>query len=407
MGSKQSELTLFGWEGVMEFSELVALVGGIALIAALASWFFGPKKSRAATMKGDVQEVEISVKGGYSPDRIIVEAGKPVRLIFDRQENSDCTSRVVFPDLQLSRSLKPFGATIVEFTPEAAGTIPFACGMNMIHGAIQVTPASNGAKPIERPDTGTATPVAEAVGVGPQAEVQPLSEATLALMGGAVSCPTCVVNIESFLQQIPGVSDVNVNFGTERATVRYDADQAEPRQFKAAVEELGYRAEILDGSGADARDEDWEQAAIRVTTASVSFTARGHSRPVVEADDEVDSEEDSCRYQCPAGAHQGQGYDQKHWDGAHPQHNPSARFVPSHSRLNIATRPLPPRGVRAPDQHAACVRRRNCSRSTGKCPATQEFNRPSAIVTRAGRASPDSALPLRQSCGIPSAPRVD
>ncbi len=38
----------------------------------LAWFFFGPKKARQAEVKGNVQEIRITVKGGYSPDVIRV-----------------------------------------------------------------------------------------------------------------------------------------------------------------------------------------------------------------------------------------------------------------------------------------------------------------------------------------------
>ena len=54
-------------------------------MAFLAWFFFGPKKAREAEEKDGVQEVRITVKGGYSPDVIRVKEGVPLRLVFDRQ----------------------------------------------------------------------------------------------------------------------------------------------------------------------------------------------------------------------------------------------------------------------------------------------------------------------------------
>jgi len=45
-----------------------------------------------------VQEVRVVVKGGYTPDTIVVRAGEPVRLQFYRDETADCSERVVFED---------------------------------------------------------------------------------------------------------------------------------------------------------------------------------------------------------------------------------------------------------------------------------------------------------------------
>ena len=78
--------------------ELGVVLGAMALIGALAWYFFGPKKAQEAEVMGGVQQIRITVKGGYSPDVIRVREGVPLRLVFDRQEASDCSSRVVFPD---------------------------------------------------------------------------------------------------------------------------------------------------------------------------------------------------------------------------------------------------------------------------------------------------------------------
>ena len=88
-----------------------------------------------------MQEVRVTVKGGYTPDLIRVRQGVPLRLTFDRQEAGDCTSRVVFPDFAASQSLPAFGTATLELAPDRAGRFDFACGMNMIHGSLIVEPA--------------------------------------------------------------------------------------------------------------------------------------------------------------------------------------------------------------------------------------------------------------------------
>jgi Cu+-exporting ATPase len=67
--------------------DLLVVTGAAALVAALAWFFFGPKTVRFAEVRDGVQEV--TVKGGYSPDRIRVRQGVPLRLVFNRQESGD------------------------------------------------------------------------------------------------------------------------------------------------------------------------------------------------------------------------------------------------------------------------------------------------------------------------------
>ena len=122
----------------MELTEILVAVGGAGLIAALARFFFGPKPAGRAGLVAGMQEIEVTVKGGYSPSVIAVRRGVPLRLVFDRREAGDCTSRVVFPDFGVSQALPAFTKTAVEFTPDREGEFGFACGMNMVHGTLRV-----------------------------------------------------------------------------------------------------------------------------------------------------------------------------------------------------------------------------------------------------------------------------
>ncbi|PZR51674.1 ATPase P [Xylanimonas oleitrophica] len=124
----------------------VLVVAIAVLLTGLLAWyFFGPRSSRRATLDGGVQVLAIAVKGGYSPDILEVEQGTPVRLLFDRQEAGDCSSRVVFPDFKINQTLAAHTTTAVELVPDKTGEFGFACGMNMLHGTLKVVPASAGA----------------------------------------------------------------------------------------------------------------------------------------------------------------------------------------------------------------------------------------------------------------------
>ncbi len=110
---------------------------GLVLIVLIAWYFwFSRKKGEAAAVSGGVQEAYIIVKGGYTPDVIIVKAGKPVRLIFERREASPCSERVVFKDFNVSRLLPEGEKVAVEITPERPGEYEFACQMGMFRGRL-------------------------------------------------------------------------------------------------------------------------------------------------------------------------------------------------------------------------------------------------------------------------------
>ena len=122
----------------MNASDVVVVAADVAVAAGLGWWFFGSKKTTDTAVDGGVQTVRVTIRGGYTPSRIRAQVGTPLRLVFDRQESGDCTSRVVFPDFGVSADLPAFTETTVEFSPTTVGDFGFACGMNMIHGVLTV-----------------------------------------------------------------------------------------------------------------------------------------------------------------------------------------------------------------------------------------------------------------------------
>ena len=124
----------------MDASEVLVLVGGVAAIVFVLWYFFGERERVAATVgAGGVQEVKVTVKGGYDPDVIVVKRGQPVRLDFYRDEMASCSEQVVFGDFGIARDLPAFKTTSIEFTPDKAGEFTFACGMNMMRGKLIVS----------------------------------------------------------------------------------------------------------------------------------------------------------------------------------------------------------------------------------------------------------------------------
>ncbi len=81
--------------------------------------------------------IKITVSGsGYEPSQVSVKKSEPVKLAFYRKDADNCGGEVVFSKLNIRKKL-PVGETVlVEFTPEEAGEIAFACGMGMYKGKV-------------------------------------------------------------------------------------------------------------------------------------------------------------------------------------------------------------------------------------------------------------------------------
>lgn len=143
---------------------MVAVAVGITGL--LGWYFFGSERAgRVREARTGSRSCAIVVDGGYRPDLIEgVRPGVPLRLLFDRREGGECTSRVVVPDFKVdSTALPAFRTTTVEFTPTSAGEYRFACGINMVSGLLRVQgeaprrpPPSGGASP--RPTDATPSP---------------------------------------------------------------------------------------------------------------------------------------------------------------------------------------------------------------------------------------------------------
>jgi plastocyanin domain-containing protein len=124
----------------MTTSQIIVTWSGLALTA-LIVWYFwlAPKgQTHVAVSASGAQEVAVTVKGGYTPDVIVVQKGRPVRFTFTRLESSACSEKVLFPDFNQSALLPEGEQVTLEFTPEKLGEFGFQCQMGMLRGKLIV-----------------------------------------------------------------------------------------------------------------------------------------------------------------------------------------------------------------------------------------------------------------------------
>ena len=84
----------------------------------------------------DLQIVQVRVEGDtylFSPET--VQAGHPVRLVFDPNGLPGCSKDVTLPAYDITKFIAAEDPTI-EFTPEAPGPISVACTMDMYTGTL-------------------------------------------------------------------------------------------------------------------------------------------------------------------------------------------------------------------------------------------------------------------------------
>ena len=126
----------------MQSSDWVVITAGLAGVL-WVNWYFFLAGSRAADATatrapGETgQQVRrIAIHGGYDPATVRVTAGRAVRLVLDREDDSSCTEEIVIPAFGIRKFLPAFETTTIEVTPAAPGTYEFTCGMGMLHGRL-------------------------------------------------------------------------------------------------------------------------------------------------------------------------------------------------------------------------------------------------------------------------------
>ncbi len=100
----------------------------------------GPAKAsehqHGAMPESSAQRSSIAItEKGFEPAQIEVKRGQLARVSFTRKTDATCATEVVFPSLNIKKSLPLNQPVTIEFTPRKAET-PFACGMKMFKGKV-------------------------------------------------------------------------------------------------------------------------------------------------------------------------------------------------------------------------------------------------------------------------------
>jgi len=78
---------------------------------------------------------------------------------------------------------------------------------------------------------------------------------TIQLKISGMHCASCSQLLTKVLSGEQGVVSANVNYGTQKATISFDADKASVDTFIAAVAKAGYHAELPGSTASDTRDD--------------------------------------------------------------------------------------------------------------------------------------------------------
>lgn len=77
------------------------------------------------------QIIDLTAKGGYSPQKSIAKAGIPTILRITTSGTFDCSSFVRIPSMNVSKNLTPTGETEIDLGNPKLGVLYGTCGMGM------------------------------------------------------------------------------------------------------------------------------------------------------------------------------------------------------------------------------------------------------------------------------------
>ncbi|HOV15773.1 MAG TPA: cupredoxin domain-containing protein, partial [Spirochaetota bacterium] len=87
----------------------------------------------------EIQIVKMSIKYyGYEPEIIKVKKGVKVRWEIYGEEVTGCTNAIIFPYMKQRFNTPKEEVTVIEFTPDKKGYLPFSCWMGMVRGTFLV-----------------------------------------------------------------------------------------------------------------------------------------------------------------------------------------------------------------------------------------------------------------------------
>ena len=111
----------------------------LAILAFTATLTGMTTPTTAAPADARERRVTLTVtRKGFEPASVRLKAGEPVKLVVTRKVERTCATEIVIKDLGINTPL-PLNKTVeVRLTPGKAGTVRYACAMDMIAGRLIV-----------------------------------------------------------------------------------------------------------------------------------------------------------------------------------------------------------------------------------------------------------------------------
>lgn len=110
----------------------VAIIGGTLYFVSDRSPGGEVAQSKNIEIKGGVQYVTITAKGGYSPSATQIKGGLPTKLVVKTDGTYDCSGSLVIRSAGFQKTLQPTGEEIIDLgTPKSGEKVQGLCSMGM------------------------------------------------------------------------------------------------------------------------------------------------------------------------------------------------------------------------------------------------------------------------------------
>lgn len=86
------------------------------------------------------QEAGVTVRDGYQPPTLRLEAYVPTRLEIIREEDNPCSEFFIVHDLGVDVAVPAFGTMTVPLPGLPEGRYDFSCGRGRLRGAVEIGP---------------------------------------------------------------------------------------------------------------------------------------------------------------------------------------------------------------------------------------------------------------------------
>ena len=97
------------------------------------------QEAPAPVAAGGAQEVHLTVTdAGFEPAQITIAKDRPIVLTVVRKTDQTCAREIVFKEIDRKADLPLNQEVRIELPARPAGTLNYACGMDMIKGSLVV-----------------------------------------------------------------------------------------------------------------------------------------------------------------------------------------------------------------------------------------------------------------------------